>query len=63
MERPITELDPPPLLTGDDLIALGIPRGPVYARLLRAVRAAQLDGAVSDREGAFGMVAKLNREG
>ncbi len=63
MERPIAELDPRPLLTGDDLIALGIPRGPVYAKLLKAVRAAQLDGVVNDREGALGMVARLNREG
>jgi poly(A) polymerase len=63
MERPITELDPPPLLTGDDLIELGIPRGPVYAKLLKAVRAAQLDGVVSDREGALGMVARLQGEG
>ena len=29
MQRPIAELDPPPLLTGDDLIDLGIPRAGV----------------------------------
>jgi poly(A) polymerase len=63
MERPITELDPPPLLTGDDLIGLGIPRGPVYAKLLKAVRAAQLDGVIGDRVGALEMVARLQGEG
>ena len=63
MQRPIAELDPPPLLTGDDLIELGIPRGPVYARLLKAVRAAQLDGVVSDRAAALEMIARLQGEG
>jgi poly(A) polymerase len=63
MGQPNSELDPPPLLTGDDLIALGIPRGPVYAKLLMAVRAAQFDGVVSDRKGALGMVARLQGDG
>jgi poly(A) polymerase len=37
-------LDPPPLLTGDDLLAAGIPCGPRFKTLLQRVRAAQLDG-------------------
>ena len=30
-----TVLDPPPLLTGDDLLAHGIPSGPQYKTLLQ----------------------------
>ena len=40
------ELNPPPLLTGDDLKELGIPPGKVYKQLLDAVREAQLDGTI-----------------
>ncbi len=35
---PPDKLDPPPLVTGQDLISLGIPRGNVYSRLIREVR-------------------------
>ena len=40
-----------PALTGDDLIALGVPRGPEVGRVLGALRDALLDGLVADREG------------
>jgi tRNA nucleotidyltransferase/poly(A) polymerase len=40
------ELDPLPMLTGDDLIQSGVTQGPLYKHLLAAVRDAQLDGAV-----------------
>lgn len=53
---PRPELDPPPLITGEDLIELGIPRGPVYAKLLQAVRRAQLDGEVESRADALTLV-------
>jgi poly(A) polymerase len=53
------ELNPSPLLTGDDLIQLGIPRGPQYKRLLDAVREAQLDGDISTREQALELVRAL----
>ena len=59
LERPAEELNPPPLLSGDDLIAVGIPRGPAMARLLKAVRVAQLDGEVRDREAALKLVEQL----
>ncbi|HEX5103278.1 MAG TPA: CCA tRNA nucleotidyltransferase, partial [Pirellulaceae bacterium] len=39
---PPNELNPPPLITGDDLKAAGIPPGPEYRELLEAVRDAQL---------------------
>jgi len=53
---PPAELNPPPLLTGDDLIARGVPRGKIYARMLREVRDAQLDGVVKNRDEALALV-------
>lgn len=38
-----------PLLGGDDVVRLGIPRGPAVARALGALRDARLDGAVAER--------------
>jgi tRNA nucleotidyltransferase (CCA-adding enzyme) len=38
-----------PLLGGDDVIALGVPRGPAVAAALTALRDARLDGRVVDR--------------
>jgi poly(A) polymerase len=53
------ELNPPSLITGDDLKQLGIPPGPQYKRLLDAVREAQLDGAISTPEQALELVREL----
>ena len=53
LKRPREELDPPPLVTGDDLIELGIPQGPNYRILLEEVRVAQLDGNFRNREQAL----------
>jgi tRNA nucleotidyltransferase (CCA-adding enzyme) len=36
-------------LTGDDVVALGVPRGPGVARLLEALRDGRLDGRLHDR--------------
>ncbi len=38
-----------PRLRGEDLIALGVPRGPRVGELLRALTAARLDGSLPDR--------------
>lgn len=62
LERPAAELNPPPLLSGDDLIGIGIPRGPGMARLLKAVRRGQLDGEVCDRKTALELVEGLKKE-
>src|SRR5207248_8569160 len=43
------ELDPAPLLTGDDLKAMGLTPGPLFKRVLDAVREGQLDGTVTAR--------------
>jgi poly(A) polymerase len=42
----------PPLLSGDDILALGIPAGPRVESILEEVREATLTGQVSDRNGA-----------
>jgi tRNA nucleotidyltransferase (CCA-adding enzyme) len=39
-----------PELSGDDLLAMGIPEGPQIGRGLQLLRAARLDGWVSDRD-------------
>ncbi len=60
LQRPRSELDPLPLIDGQDLIGLGIPRGPIFAKLLREVRAAQLDGLVQDHHFAIELVQQLH---
>ena len=52
-------LDPPPLVTGDDLIAHGVPRGKPYQRLLQAVRDAQLEGEIHNKRQALALVDRL----
>jgi poly(A) polymerase len=56
LQRPAEELDPPLLLTGNDLIAHGVPRGKQYQWLLERVRAAQLDGHIADKASALALV-------
>ncbi|MBY0526151.1 MAG: CCA tRNA nucleotidyltransferase [Gemmataceae bacterium] len=53
---------PSPLVTGDDLTAQGVPRGPIYKRLLDAVREAQLDGSITSKTQALELVARLIAE-
>jgi tRNA nucleotidyltransferase/poly(A) polymerase len=54
-------LDPPPLLTGNDLLAVGIPRGPQYKTLLQQIRDAQLDEQVRTKEEAMEMVETIQK--
>jgi poly(A) polymerase len=44
---------PPPLVSGDDLIALGLKPGPRFGEILEAVETRQLEGALRDREEAL----------
>lgn len=46
-EIPPEQIRPSRLLTGDDLIALGYPPGPLIGEILDALETAQLDGALS----------------
>ena len=51
-------LNPPPLLTGDDLIADGMKPGPRFKTILERVRDAQLDGTITTREQAFDLARR-----
>jgi len=46
------DLHPPRLLTGDDLLALGIAPGKVMGEILRVLENAQLEGTIATREDA-----------
>jgi putative nucleotidyltransferase with HDIG domain len=50
---------PPPLLTGRDLIALGLKPSPRFGEILEAVQTAQLDGEINDRAGALKLLQRL----
>jgi putative nucleotidyltransferase with HDIG domain len=52
-------LIPPPLVRGDDLIALGLKPGPRIGELLEAIQTAQLEGEVRTREEAFELLRRL----
>ncbi len=56
------QLNPKPLLTGDDLQTLGLSPGPRFKKLLDAVRTAQLDGEIVNHQGAVALVHRLNTE-
>jgi putative nucleotidyltransferase with HDIG domain len=47
------EIRPTPLVRGDDLIALGLTPGPIFADILRQVEDAQLGGELTSREQAL----------
>jgi len=55
-------LIPPPLVTGRDLIQLGMKPGPAFKPLLEAIQTAQLEGEVSDRESALALATLLVAE-
>jgi poly(A) polymerase len=47
------EIRPAPLVRGGDLIAMGIPPGPIFTDILRQVEDAQLGGELNNREEAL----------
>lgn len=49
---------PPPLVRGDDLIALGMKPGPRFGEMLEAVETRQLEGALTSREEALAWLKK-----
>jgi poly(A) polymerase len=55
-DTPPEEVRPPRLISGDDLIALGLRPGPDFKALLEAVEEAQLDGSIATREQAIELV-------
>jgi len=50
---------PEPLITGDDLVAMGLPPGPAYRRILDAVYDAQLEARLASRDEALEMARQL----
>jgi len=52
-------LIPPPLVTGRDLIQLGLSPGPLFAELLEAIQTEQLEGRLQDRETALDCLRTL----
>jgi poly(A) polymerase len=62
-EWSIKDLDPPPLITGDDLVLHGLEPGPHFKTLLDAVREAQLEGTIRTPEEAMALVLRLREDG
>ena len=60
---PPEQLRPAPLLRGEDVIALGVPRGPQVGQVLRALEDAQLEGRIATRDDAVALVATLLASG
>jgi len=57
------EIDPPPLISGRDLLAMGLTPGKMVGRILDAVKEAQLEGTVQTRFEALDMARKLANVG
>ena len=51
-----------PEIDGNDLQAMGIPKGPIYSEILTALRGAQLDGVTRTREQEMALAIQLAHE-
>ena len=51
-----SQLNPPALVTGRDLIAIGFTPGPRFSEILHAVEEQQLEGTLADRDAALAWV-------
>lgn len=58
--QPSDQLNPPPLITGDDLHGLGIAAGPAYKKILDAVREAQLERRIRSSAEALELAQQLS---
>jgi poly(A) polymerase len=56
------DLNPPPLLTGDDLIRMGLTPGPGFKAILERVREAQLEGIITSSEQALRLADELHSD-
>lgn len=52
-------LKPPRLITGHDLIALGLSPGPVFSEILTAIEEEQLEGKISTKEEALSLAREI----
>src|SRR5438105_5424239 len=57
-EFPNEPIIPPPLVRGDDLIALGLKPGPKFSEILEAVETRQLEETLRTREEALEWVKR-----
>lgn len=58
-EIPPDQVTPPPLVTGEDLIAMGLTPGPLFGRVLDALYDEQLDNRLRDRDQALARMRQL----
>ena len=56
LSLPRAELDPSPLLGGEELLAAGVPAGRLVGETLAALRTLQLDGRITTRDAAIAWV-------
>ncbi|MBU1218756.1 CCA tRNA nucleotidyltransferase [Myxococcota bacterium] len=49
---PVGEEKPAPLLSGDDILSMGVPQGPAIGKILKLLMEGQLDGRIIDKESA-----------
>jgi tRNA nucleotidyltransferase/poly(A) polymerase len=61
LSLPIEQLNPPPLITGEDLKTIGIPPGSAYRAILDAVRDAQLEQQIGTREEALELAKSVQQ--
>lgn len=61
LAQPAEVLNPPPLVTGEDLKRLGLHPGPLFRPILEGVRAAQLDGQVRSPDEALALAQHFAR--
>jgi len=53
------EIKPEPLITGNDLIALGLKPGPIFSKILDAIKDEQLEQKITTREEALKRAKEL----
>ena len=53
------DVAPPPLLSGDDLAAMGMPPGPRFGEILKTIYRAQLNTKITTRDEANIMAGEL----
>ena len=58
LSLPAEQLNPEPLLTGEDLIAAGVTPGPAFKAMLSECRGKQLDGELTTKEQALDLALK-----
>ena len=63
LSRSQDDLNPPPLLTGNDLLAMGVPAGRPIGAMLASLRRLQLDREIQTRNEAMEQVELLRQSG